>query len=125
MIISTAVFTLGSGLCGGANTIEMLVAGRLVQGVGAGAINVLIEIIVCDLLPLRERGKYLGIMFGAIALGTVMGPLFGGLIVQHSSWYVYDRQGLLHNCHLSATDVYAGDGSFTSTFQSVELLWWF
>ncbi|RDL38334.1 MFS general substrate transporter [Venustampulla echinocandica] len=82
----TAVLGGGSGLCGGAVNIEMLVAGRLVQGIGAGAINVLIEIIVCDLLSLRERGRYLGLMFGMIAVGTVLGPLFGGLIVQHSSW---------------------------------------
>jgi len=58
----------------------------VIQGVGAGGVNVLIEIIVCDLLPLRERGKYLGLMFGIIALGTALGPLFGGLIVQHVSW---------------------------------------
>jgi hypothetical protein len=57
-----------------------------IQGVGAGGINVLIEIIVCDLLPLRERGKYLGVMFGFVALGTALGPLFGGLIVQNVSW---------------------------------------
>lgn len=80
------MFTLGSGLAGGASNIEMLIVGRLVQGIGAGGINVLIEIIVCDLLPLRERGKYLGIMFGLIALGTALGPLFGGLIVEHTSW---------------------------------------
>lgn len=86
MIFATALFTLGSGLCGGAVNINMLVAGRLVQGIGAGAINVLIEIVVCDLLPLRERGRYLGMMFGMIALGTTLGPLFGGLIVQHASW---------------------------------------
>jgi MFS family permease len=86
MIFVTAVFTLGSGLSGSASNINMLIAGRLIQGVGAGGINVLIEIIVCDLLPLRERGRYLGIMFGIIALGTTLGPLFGGLIVQHISW---------------------------------------
>jgi MFS family permease len=86
MIISVGIFTLGSGLSGGASNIEMLVAGRLIQGVGAGGINVLIEIIICDLLPLRERGKYLGMTFGLIALGTTLGPLFGGLIVQHTSW---------------------------------------
>ncbi|THC91735.1 hypothetical protein EYZ11_008809 [Aspergillus tanneri] len=86
MITSTATFTLGSGLCGGARNINMLIAGRLIQGIGAGGINVLIEIIICDLLPLRERGRYLGIMFGLIALGTSLGPLFGGLIVQHTSW---------------------------------------
>jgi MFS family permease len=57
-----------------------------IQGIGAGGVNVLIEIIVCDLLPLRDRGKYLGVMFGFIALGTALGPLFGGLIVQNVSW---------------------------------------
>ena len=86
MIISTATFTLGSGLSGGAKNMNMLIAGRLVQGIGAGGINVLIEIIICDILPLRERGRYLGITFGLIALGTTLGPLFGGLIVQHTSW---------------------------------------
>lgn len=86
MIISTATFTLGSGLSGGAKNMKMLIAGRLVQGIGAGGINVLIEIITCDILPLRGRGRYLGITFGLIALGTTMGPLFGGLIVQYTSW---------------------------------------
>ncbi len=86
MIISTATFTLGSGLAGGATSIAMLIVGRLVQGIGAGGINVLIEIIVCDILPLRERGKYLGIMFGLVAVGVSLGPLFGGLIVQHTTW---------------------------------------
>lgn len=86
MIIATAVFTLGSGICGGARSIEMLVAGRLVQGIGGGAINVFCEILICDIAPLRERGKYLGIMMSAIGLGTFLGPIFGGLIVQHTSW---------------------------------------
>ncbi|KAI2882623.1 hypothetical protein CBS11852_9627 [Aspergillus niger] len=86
MIISTATFTLGSGLSGGASNIDMLIAGRLIQGIGAGGINVFIEIIVCDLLPLRERGRYLGLMFGLIAIGTTLGPLFGGLIVQYTTW---------------------------------------
>jgi hypothetical protein len=86
MIFATATFTLGSGLCGGAGNITMLIAGRLIQGVGAGGISVLIEIIICDLVSLRERGKYLGIMFSVIGFGTMLGPLFGGLIVQHISW---------------------------------------
>ncbi|KAI9776759.1 MAG: hypothetical protein M1839_009403 [Geoglossum umbratile] len=85
-IISTAAFTLGSGICGGATNISMLIAGRVIQGVGAGGINVLIEIIVCDLVPLRQRGNYLAMIFGFIALGTALGPFFGGLIVQHTTW---------------------------------------
>lgn len=85
-IISTATFVLGSGICGGATNVSMLIAGRIIQGLGAGGINVLIEIIVCDLVPLRERGNYLGLIFGFIALGTALGPFFGGLIVEHTTW---------------------------------------
>jgi Major Facilitator Superfamily len=86
MIFATAAFTLGTGLCGGATNITTMIVGRAIQGVGAGGINVLIEIIICDLVPLRQRGKFLGAMLGFVGLGTVLGPLFGGLIVQHTSW---------------------------------------
>lgn len=86
MIASTAFFTLGSGVSGGAHNIQMLIAGRLIQGIGASGITVLTEIIICDLLPLRERGKYLGIMLGLIGVGAALGPLFGGLIVEYSTW---------------------------------------
>ncbi|KAI1754843.1 major facilitator superfamily protein [Xylaria castorea] len=85
-IIATAAFVLGSGICGGATNIQMLIAGRVIQGIGAGGINVLIEIIVCDLVPLRHRGNYLAIIFGLISLGTALGPFFGGLIVSNTSW---------------------------------------
>ncbi|CAI7632913.1 unnamed protein product [Penicillium bialowiezense] len=62
MITSAAIFTLGSGVAGGSKNIQMLIAGRLLQGIGSGGILVLTEIIICDLLPLRERGKYLGMI---------------------------------------------------------------
>ncbi|ORY67145.1 major facilitator superfamily protein [Pseudomassariella vexata] len=86
MIISTAAFVLGSGICGGATNMEMLIVGRVVQGIGAGGINVLMEIIVCDLVPLSERGSYFALTFGCVGLGAALGPFFGGLIVQHSTW---------------------------------------
>ncbi|KAK3377352.1 major facilitator superfamily protein [Lasiosphaeria ovina] len=86
VIVAVATFILGSGISGGATSIVMLIAGRVVQGIGGGGINVLIEIIVCDIVPLRERGTYLGVIFGFIGLGTSLGPLFGGLIVEHTTW---------------------------------------
>lgn len=86
MLISVAIFILGCGLGGGATSITMLVIARLIQGLGSGGLNVLLEIIICDLVPLRERGKYLGILFGIIGIGSACGPLFGGLIVQKISW---------------------------------------
>lgn len=77
---------LGSGICGGASNISMLIAGRIIQGIGASGINVIIEIVICDLVPLRDRGNYLAAIFGVVALGTALGPLFGGLIVENISW---------------------------------------
>jgi EmrB/QacA subfamily drug resistance transporter len=85
-IAATASFVLGSGIAGGATNMTMLIVGRVIQGIGAGGINVLCEILVCDLVPLRERGKYLAGMFGLIAVGTVLGPFFGGLIVDNTTW---------------------------------------
>lgn len=81
-----AVFTLGSGLCGGANSAEMLIAARAVQGVGAGGINMMVDLIVCDLVPMRDRGKFLGILFGIIGLFTAVGPLVGGALAQAGQW---------------------------------------
>lgn len=57
MIISVVLFALGSGICGGASSIVMLIVGRIVQGFGAGGIFSMVSIIVADLVPLRERQK--------------------------------------------------------------------
>lgn len=86
MIIATSTFVLGSGICGGASSMTMLIAGRVVQGIGAGAINVLTQVIISDLVPLAERGGYLALTFGCVGLGSALGPFIGGLIVQHSTW---------------------------------------
>ena len=64
----------------------MLIAGRAIQGVGGGGINMLIDLIICDLVPLRERPKFLGIVAVVFAIGTSMGPFIGGALVQHASW---------------------------------------
>ncbi|KAK8092515.1 major facilitator superfamily protein [Apiospora kogelbergensis] len=86
MIFSTAAFLLGSGICGGATSMAMLIGGRVIQGIGGSGISVLVETVICDLVPLRERGTYMAIVFGMISLGTALGPLFGGLIVSYSTW---------------------------------------
>ncbi|KAJ8132843.1 hypothetical protein O1611_g779 [Lasiodiplodia mahajangana] len=86
MIISVVLFTLGSGIAGGANTSAMFVSGRLVQGLGGGGMIMLIDLIVCDLLPLRERSTYLGSVLGACAVGSLIGPVIGGALVTRASW---------------------------------------
>ena len=86
MIGNVAVFALGSGISGGATSTAMLIGGRAVQGIGGGGINMLIDLIVCDLVPLRERGNFMGVIFGVFTIGTSLGPFVGGAIVQNTTW---------------------------------------
>lgn len=44
------------------------------------------EVLVCDMVPLRERGQYFGMLSGVYAIGTVLGPIIGGLFTQNVSW---------------------------------------
>ncbi|KAF7586606.1 hypothetical protein BBP40_008633 [Aspergillus hancockii] len=86
LLMAVALFTLGSGLCGGASSMRMLIAARTVQGIGGGAINTLINTIVTDLVPLRERGKYMALIQMTATIGAALGPFLGGLITDHSTW---------------------------------------
>ncbi|KAK3903165.1 general substrate transporter [Staphylotrichum tortipilum] len=85
-LISVAMFTLGSGICGGANSPAMLIGGRVVQGLGGGGIALMINIILTDLIPLRERGKYMAIVQMVSAVGAALGPFLGGLLTERSTW---------------------------------------
>jgi MFS family permease len=89
MMVSVALFAIGSGVAGGSNSAAMMIAGRTVQGLGSGGLFVLVELITCDLVPLRERGKYLGIMLSTAAVGTTIGPLAGGGLAQVSWRWVF------------------------------------
>ncbi|KKP05568.1 hypothetical protein THAR02_02294 [Trichoderma harzianum] len=86
MLAFLALFTLGSGLCAGASSTEMLISARIIQGLGGGGISVLVSIIVGDLVPLRYRQKYMAIVMSFFALGTFIGPIVGGAIVTNVSW---------------------------------------
>ena len=90
LVGSTALFILGSGIAGGAHNPAMLIGGRTVQGVGAGGIYVLLDIVCCDLVPLRERGKYLGLMFSWSGVAAALGPVVGGALAEANwRWIFY------------------------------------
>ncbi|KAB8279599.1 major facilitator superfamily domain-containing protein [Aspergillus minisclerotigenes] len=86
LLMAVALFVLGSGLCGGASSMRMLIAARTVQGLGGGAIALLINTVVTDLVPLRERGKYMALIQMTATIGAALGPFLGGLITDHSTW---------------------------------------
>ena len=83
--LSIIIFMCGSTVCGLATSMNMLIVGRAIQGVGAGGLFTLTMTIMGDILAPRDRGKYVGYMAGAFAVATVLGPLVGGLIVDHYS----------------------------------------
>jgi MFS family permease len=75
---------------GGATNPSMLIAGRTIQGVGAGGIYVLLDIVCCDLVSLKERGKYLGLMFSWAGVAAALGPVVGGALAQANwRWIFY------------------------------------
>ncbi|KAL6887587.1 MFS general substrate transporter [Trichoderma longibrachiatum] len=86
LLCAVALFTLGGGLSGAASSMGMLITARTVQGLGGGGINLLIETIVTDIVPLRERGQYMAIVGIGAIVGATLGPFLGGLITDHASW---------------------------------------
>ncbi|KAK1978233.1 major facilitator superfamily domain-containing protein, partial [Colletotrichum cereale] len=84
--LSVLVFAVGGIISGAAASGPQLIAGRVVQGLGAGGINVMSAIVVSDLVPVRHRGKYMAVMLVAYLLGATSGPLLGGVLVQSGAW---------------------------------------
>jgi len=86
LLIGIAIFLVGSLLCGVATSMPVLIGYRLLQGIGAGSIQPIILTLVGDLYPGRERGRIQGYLSSVWGISSVLGPLAGGLIVQHLNW---------------------------------------
>src|SRR5215813_11159538 len=86
MLVGIAIFLVGSVLAGFAWSMPSLIAFRLVQGVGAGAVQPVALTIVADLYPARERGKVQGYLASVWAISAVLGPVVGVLIIRDLSW---------------------------------------
>lgn len=86
LVPSISFFFLGSIVCAVAHNFAVMLTGRVLQGIGGAGIIALTQLIFADLVPLRQRPKYFTIVLGAWAIGTILGPVIGGLFVQHSSW---------------------------------------
>jgi EmrB/QacA subfamily drug resistance transporter len=84
--VALAVFVASSALCAAAESITQLVALRMVQGAAAGGLMTLAMAAVGDLVAPRERGRYQGYIAAVFAIATVVGPLIGGVLVEHTSW---------------------------------------
>lgn len=84
--ISLILFTAGTVIAGFSTDTNMLIAVRVIQGIGVGGLMSLVMIAVALIISPRERGKYMGVVGGIMALGTIGGPLLGGLITDLWGW---------------------------------------
>jgi EmrB/QacA subfamily drug resistance transporter len=83
---AVVIFVLGSMLSAIATTMTVLIAGRAVQGLGAGGLIALTLAIVGDIVSPRERGRYQGLFGAVFGISSVLGPLLGGFFTESLSW---------------------------------------
>jgi EmrB/QacA subfamily drug resistance transporter len=83
--LAIATFVIGSVAAGLSQNVGELIGFRVIQGLGMGGLTALAQTVIAAMIPPRERGRYNGYLGSVMALGTVSGPLVGGVIVD-TSW---------------------------------------
>lgn len=86
VLFCTALFLVGIIISSVANDFTVMLVGRAIQGVGGGGLILMNDIVITDLVPMRQRGKYFGIIGGIWALGSVTGPVTGGAFAYKVTW---------------------------------------
>jgi EmrB/QacA subfamily drug resistance transporter len=83
--LAIVIFIAGSMMAGLAQSVDTLIAWRVLQGLGLGGLQALVQIAMAAMISPRERGRYSGLLGGVMAVATIGGPLLGGLLVD-TSW---------------------------------------
>ena len=86
LLVSLVVFIVASVLCAIAPTMLLLVAARLLQGIGGGGLMTLSQALVGEIVPPRERGRYQGYLAAVFMMASTFGPVAGGWLTQHFGW---------------------------------------
>lgn len=86
LIAAIVLFVAGSIMGALAGSIEWLIATRAIQGLGGGGLMILSQAAIADVVPARDRGKYMGIMGAVFAVSSVAGPLLGGWLTEGPGW---------------------------------------
>jgi EmrB/QacA subfamily drug resistance transporter len=84
--LALLIFTTGSVVAGFAESTTWLISCRVVQGLGAGGLMALVQVVLSDLVSPRERGRYMGLLGAVMGVGTVAGPLLGGFVTDGIGW---------------------------------------
>ncbi|KAJ6512440.1 major facilitator superfamily-domain-containing protein [Mycena sanguinolenta] len=86
LFIAMSLFMVGNLLAGFSKTIIQVIVFRGLAGAGGGGLVSMSQIVISDIVSLRERGKYQGIISGVIAIGYCLGPVIGGAFAQKLEW---------------------------------------
>ncbi|GAA1637952.1 MDR family MFS transporter [Microbacterium flavum] len=84
--LAIVIFVLATAAAGFSTSPEMLIAFRAVQGLGAGGLAALSQVLMADIISPRERGRYMGLFGAVMAVATIGGPLLGGVITDAWGW---------------------------------------
>lgn len=86
LLLALLGFAVGAILCAVAKSFTLMLIGRSVQGAGAGGLLALTQVLLTDMVPLRDRGKYLALISIVWAVGSVSGPILGGALARRGVW---------------------------------------
>jgi EmrB/QacA subfamily drug resistance transporter len=86
MFVALGVFIVASVLCGLAQSMEMLIAMRVLQGLGGGGLMTLSQALIGEAIPPRERGRYQGYLAAVAVTSNTFGPVVGGYLTEHFGW---------------------------------------
>ncbi|KAF9072105.1 major facilitator superfamily domain-containing protein [Rhodocollybia butyracea] len=86
MCIAMSLYMAGNLIAGFSKSIIQIIVFRGVAGAGGGGIIGMMQIIISDIITLRERGKYQGIIGGVVAMGYTVGPVIGGVLAEKVGW---------------------------------------
>ena len=98
LIFAILAFSAGSFTGAMAQNMNVLILARGLQGLGGGGLMILSQAVIADVIPARERGKYMGALMGVFAFSSVAGPLLGGWLTEGPGW----RWGFWMNLPLGA-----------------------
>ncbi len=86
IIVALSLFMAGSVLCAIAPSMEVLIAARLLQGLGGGGILPIVQTVISDVVSPRERGQYQAYFSGVWVSAGIGGPILGGVFAEHLHW---------------------------------------